>query len=239
MARLLQQLTTKPSDYVDRTFLRNGGTSEEYFKLLSESTTVYVGNLSFFTTEDQIHEVFARAGDIRRIIMGLHRDNLTPCGFCFVLFYTRQDAEAAVRYVNGTMVDGRVIRVDFDWGFQEGRQYGRGKTGGQVRDDVRTDYDADRGGYGRAIDGPASYGYDGRPRCVCAAHPIWQHGSRPPPRALRLPRCLNSRVSVTVGAGGGVTVAGVGDRSRAVRLVTSVATRTIMGRARNVAGTSM
>ena len=33
--------------------------------------------------------------------------------------------------------------------FSEGRQYGRGKTGGQVRDEYRTDYDPGRGGYGK------------------------------------------------------------------------------------------
>jgi hypothetical protein len=42
-----------------------------------------------------------------------------------------------------------VIRTDWDAGFQDGRQYGRGKTGGQVRDEYRTDYDPGRGGYGK------------------------------------------------------------------------------------------
>lgn len=37
------------------------------------------------------------------------------------------------RYINGTMLDDRPIRVDFDWGFVEGRQFGRGRSGGQVR----------------------------------------------------------------------------------------------------------
>lgn len=44
-----------------------------------------------------------------------------------------------------------MIRVDWDAGFIEGRQYGRGKTGGQVRDEYRTDYDAGRGGYGKLL----------------------------------------------------------------------------------------
>jgi nuclear cap-binding protein subunit 2 len=35
--------------------------------------------------------------------------------------------------------------------FQEGRQYGRGKSGGQVRDEYREEYDEGRGGLGRAI----------------------------------------------------------------------------------------
>lgn len=45
----------------------------------------------------------------------------------------RCDAEAAVRYLNGTVLDDRAIRVDHDWGFVEGRQWGRGRSGGQVR----------------------------------------------------------------------------------------------------------
>lgn len=36
------------------------------------------------------------------------------------------------RYINGTRLDDRVVRTDWDAGFIEGRQYGRGKTGGQV-----------------------------------------------------------------------------------------------------------
>ena len=37
-----------------------------------------------------------------------------------------------MRYVNGTRLDDRIVRTDWDAGFKEGRQYGRGKTGGQV-----------------------------------------------------------------------------------------------------------
>ena len=81
--------------------------------------------------------------------MGLDRFKKTPCGFCFVEYYTREEAENAMRYVNGTRLDDRLIRTDYDAGFEEGRQYGRGKTGGQVRDEFRKDYDPGRGGYGK------------------------------------------------------------------------------------------
>lgn len=57
----------------------------------------------------------------------------TPCGFCFVEFYTHAEALAALRYVSGTKLDERVIRCDLDLGYAEGRQFGRGKSGGQVR----------------------------------------------------------------------------------------------------------
>lgn len=42
-----------------------------------------------------------------------------------------------MRYINGTRLDDRVVRTDWDVGFKEGRQYGRGKTGGQVGQECR------------------------------------------------------------------------------------------------------
>lgn len=48
-------------------------------------------------------------------------------------YYTRADAEHAMRFINGTRLDDRIVRTDWDAGFKEGRQYGRGKTGGQVK----------------------------------------------------------------------------------------------------------
>ena len=53
-----------------------------------------------------------------------------------------------MRYVSGTKLDERIIRCDLDMGYKEGRQFGRGKSGGQVRDEHRQDYDPGRGGWG-------------------------------------------------------------------------------------------
>lgn len=137
---------------------------------LKDATTLYVGNLSFYTTEEQIHELFSkynaphpcraqqytdqlhRCGEIKRLVMGLDRFQKTPCGFCFVEYYTHQEALDCMKYIGGTKLDERVIRTDLDSGFIEGRQYGRGKSGGQVRDEYRDEFDPGRGGYGRAID---------------------------------------------------------------------------------------
>ena len=74
--------------------------------------------------------------------------NRTPCGFCFVEYYTHAEALACMRYVSGTKLDERIIRCDLDMGYKEGRQFGRGKSGGQVRDEHRQDYDPGRGGWG-------------------------------------------------------------------------------------------
>lgn len=57
----------------------------------------------------------------------------TPCGFCFVEYYTHAEALASLRYISGTKLDERIIRCDLDLGYREGRQFGRGKSGGQVR----------------------------------------------------------------------------------------------------------
>ncbi|XP_054813885.1 nuclear cap-binding protein subunit 2 [Prosopis cineraria] len=147
MASLFKDLS-KLSAYRDRKF---PGTQEEFEQALLSSTTVYVGNMSFYTTEEQVYELFSRAGEIKKIIMGLDKNTKTPCGFCFVLYYSREDTEDAVKYISGTILDDRPIRVDFDWGFQDGRQWGRGRSGGQVRDEYRTDYDPGRGGYGKLV----------------------------------------------------------------------------------------
>ncbi|XP_028824966.1 nuclear cap-binding protein subunit 2 isoform X2 [Denticeps clupeoides] len=159
------------SQYRDQHFKGNRVDQE---KLLKQSCTLYVGNLSFYTTEEQVYELFSKSGDVKRIVIGLDKVKKTACGFCFVEYYTRVDAENAMRFINGTRLDDRIIRTDWDAGFKEGRQYGRGKSGGQVsrrplvpqsgsfdrslvrilllpqvRDEYRQDYDPARGGYGK------------------------------------------------------------------------------------------
>jgi nuclear cap-binding protein subunit 2 len=130
--------------------LNDPSADERFARDMAETRTLYIGNLSFYTTEEQIYEVFCKAGEIKRIIMGLNKNLMTPCGFCFVEYFTRSDAQAAIHYIHGTKLDDRIIRVDWDPGFVEGRQYGRGFMGVQVRDELRQDDDAGRGGLGIA-----------------------------------------------------------------------------------------
>ncbi|CAK9781138.1 RNA-binding domain-containing protein [Cutaneotrichosporon oleaginosum] len=140
-----------PSSYKDSQSEHDRETER---RLLAESTTLYVGNLSFYTTEAQIYELFstcakpAEGGGIKRVIMGLDRHNKTPCGFAFVEYYLHSEAVNCLRYISGTKLDERIIRCDLDPGYKEGRQFGRGKSGGQVRDEFRQEYDSGRGGWG-------------------------------------------------------------------------------------------
>jgi nuclear cap-binding protein subunit 2 len=136
-------LETPQRIYWDRKYYTS---FEEQVDALHGSSTLYVGNLSFYTTELQIHETFARVGPIKRIIMGLNRDSRTPCGFCFVEYFTHEHARECLKFINGTMCDDRIIRCELDGGFKQGRQFGRGVSGGQIRDERRTDIDLGRGG---------------------------------------------------------------------------------------------
>ncbi|KAI8071707.1 hypothetical protein BC940DRAFT_365209 [Gongronella butleri] len=137
-----------PSSYKD---LQYQGTTDQLSEELQTTSTLYVGNLSFYTTEEQIHELFSKTGEIKRIIMGLDRNQKTPCGFCFVEYFQREGALGCMKYLNGSKLDERMIRCDLDPGFREGRQYGRGRSGGQVRDEYRDEYDAGRGGWGHRV----------------------------------------------------------------------------------------
>ncbi|KAG0235991.1 nuclear cap binding complex subunit [Actinomortierella wolfii] len=144
MASIVQPLCV-PSSYKDQQYQ---GTSTQLARDLANSTTLYVGNLSFYTTEEQIYELFSKCGEIKRIIMGLDRNTKTPCGFCFVEYYHHRDALDCMKYINSSKLDERIVRSDLDHGYREGRQFGRGRSGGQVRDEYRQEFDPGRGGWG-------------------------------------------------------------------------------------------
>ena len=128
----LSEMNNVKPQYYDKT---SGLTREQYLKLIETTTTVYLGNLHPKTTESTIYSVFSDCGPINRVIMGVNRNTKEPCGFCFIEFFDRQSALNAVDE-NRFMIDGNQVRADLDRGFEEGRQYGRGLNGGQVRNEA-------------------------------------------------------------------------------------------------------
>jgi len=148
-ATLYQDLQPKSIYYDKRSgtfpFPFLGLSQEQYKDKLRNSSTLYVGNLSFYTSESQLLELFELCGNVVNLIMGLNREKKQPCGFCFVEYATRDEAAEAIECLNLSMLDGRQIRIDWDLGFEQGRQFGRGKSGGQVRDELKPDFsDRDR-----------------------------------------------------------------------------------------------
>ena len=51
----------------------------------------------------------------------------------FCRFDTHEAAQLSVDYLSGLKLDGQTIRVEMDWGYSDGRQYGRASNGGQMR----------------------------------------------------------------------------------------------------------
>ena len=64
--------------------------------------------------------------------MGLNKETKEPCGFCFIEYFTSEHAGICLKFLDQTTCDGRIIRCELDSGFKPGREYGRGKSGGQV-----------------------------------------------------------------------------------------------------------
>ncbi|CDR94240.1 nuclear cap-binding protein, putative [Babesia bigemina] len=127
---------------------------EEWNSRIQRSTTVYVGNLAFTTPEERIHEIFSHAGRINRIVLGLNSIEKNPCGFAFVVYDTVAAARRSIGLFKGSIIDGRIIRVDADTGdnIDTDRKLARGINGYQWRDVFRKEFDTNRGGQGLGIE---------------------------------------------------------------------------------------
>jgi len=73
---------------------------------------LYVGNLSYNTTDEKLRSLFAEYGEIESINVITDRETGRPRGFGFVEMTTQQAAEAAISGLNGKMIDERAIKVN-------------------------------------------------------------------------------------------------------------------------------
>jgi RNA recognition motif-containing protein len=76
------------------------------------STKIYVGNLSWNTTDDSLRSAFQNYGQILDSIVMRDRDTGRSRGFGFVTFSTAQEAQNAIAGLNEQELDGRRIRVN-------------------------------------------------------------------------------------------------------------------------------
>ena len=74
-------------------------------------TKLYVGNLSYDTTEDTLRTAFSQSGTVVEVAMIKDRDTGALKGFAFVTMSTDQEAENAIQALNDKMLDGRAIKV--------------------------------------------------------------------------------------------------------------------------------
>ncbi len=75
-------------------------------------TNIFVGNLSFQTSQDQLLSVFAQYGNVERVNIVTDRDSGQSRGFAFVEMTERRDAESAIAQLNGSELNGRAMNVN-------------------------------------------------------------------------------------------------------------------------------
>ncbi|MBN1877161.1 MAG: RNA-binding protein [Anaerolineae bacterium] len=113
---------------------------------------IYIGNMSYDTTESKLRELFAAHGEVVSVSVITDRDTGRPRGFAFVEMASDAAANAAIAALDGQSVDGRTLKVnearppaargggDRPYGGGGGGYGGRGGRGG------------DRGGRGGGSD---------------------------------------------------------------------------------------
>jgi cold-inducible RNA-binding protein len=98
---------------------------------------LYVGNLSYSTTEDQIRELFAQAGEVDSVSLIMDRDTGRAKGFGFVEMNTEAAAQEAIKRFNNYSLDNRNLTVNEARPREErsggGGDYGRRDSSGGNR----------------------------------------------------------------------------------------------------------
>jgi RNA recognition motif-containing protein len=74
--------------------------------------SIYVGNLSFDATQDQVSEVFAEYGTVSRVSMPTDRETGRPRGFAFVEMENESEENAAIDALDGAEWMGRDLKVN-------------------------------------------------------------------------------------------------------------------------------
>jgi len=76
------------------------------------NSKLYVGNLSFKTTEDGLRDAFGQFGNVTDVYVATDRETGRPRGFAFVTFSTAEESKLAIEKMHGVDLDGRAITVN-------------------------------------------------------------------------------------------------------------------------------
>ena len=115
------------------------------------ASKVFVGNLDFNTTKNEVQSLFSQIGEIRDVFLPMDRESGRPRGFAFVEFTSDEDAAKAIERFNGHELNGRALRVN---AAEERPRGGAGRGG------PRPSFGGG-GGYGGGYAGGGGGGYAG------------------------------------------------------------------------------
>ncbi len=123
---------------------------------------LYVGNLSYSTTDEGLRAFFSEAGDVSDAEIVIDRATGRSKGFAFVTMATEEGAQKAISMLNGQALDNRALRIDFA---KPKEDRPRSSFSGGAEDRPRSSFGGgggDRGGYsgGRSGGGDRG-GYSG------------------------------------------------------------------------------
>ncbi len=110
------------------------------------STKLFVGNLSFNTTENDLQDAFAAHGTVVEANLMMDRMSGRSRGFGFITMSTPEEAQKAIEALNGSQIDGRAVTVNIAKPREE-RPAGGGSRGGSSGG--RRDFGGGSGGGGR------------------------------------------------------------------------------------------
>ncbi len=131
---------------------------------------LYVGNLPYSVTEDQLRDLFTQVGEIERLTIITDRETGRSKGFGFVEMATEELAQEAIRRFNGYSLSNRSLTVNEakpreqrtdgprPGGFRDGGGYGRDSYGGSRDSYGGYGGGRDSGGYGGGRDRRDDYG---------------------------------------------------------------------------------
>jgi RNA recognition motif-containing protein len=105
------------------------------------SNKLFVGNLSFDTTENDLNDAFAAHGTVTETNLMMDRTTGRPRGFGFITMSTPEEAQKAIAALNGSQLGGRALTVNIAKPREERpagggggrREYGGGGGGGRGR----------------------------------------------------------------------------------------------------------
>ena len=107
------------------------------------SMKLYVGNLSFQTSSDDLQQLFSQAGTVQSVNVIEDRETGRSRGFAFVEMSSKEEGDAAIQQFNGHEVGGRALNVN-EAKAREDRGGSRGGFGGSHNSG------GGNGGYGRS-----------------------------------------------------------------------------------------
>lgn len=94
---------------------------------------LYVGNLSFHSTEESLRETFMAFGQVEKVQIITDRDTGRSRGFAFVTMATAEEGQAVIDQLHGKEIDGRVVTINQARGRETRPRFSGGNFGGPRR----------------------------------------------------------------------------------------------------------